>query len=38
METGRNNVLAVLDFCKDKGFEAPTEADFMLMRYGEWLE
>jgi len=38
LETGRDNVLAVLDYCRDGGFEAPTEADFMLMRYGEWLD
>lgn len=38
LETGRENILAVVDYCREYGFEIPSEADFMLMRYEEWLD
>jgi len=38
LETGKDNILAVLEYCRDKGFEPPPEADFMLMMYREWLD
>jgi len=38
LETGRNNILTVLDYCRENGFEAPSDADYMLMRYQEWID